>query len=381
MLAKDPAERPQTPAEVAQALAPVHHTVLELDETILAAPSPRYESSPAYKPGFLKKPGLRLAYLAASIILLCALSGGIGLAVWAVLKSGIYSPQDTTAVTQPTDGGTTNDSAGNGGTARVAAVSPGVETPRIEHRAALDPKPPVRVERPTVAVPAEPRNNDVREQALAWIKGNARSGPDCNFVADIEHHLDVTGKENEFLFQIGGGLLKSGRPTILGSWSGQLFTFQLADEQARTLKLTGLAVTAITRIENKNQRTPRLIVKLETALVDNPMSIGESGRITGLIAFKTLEEVSGNFVMRTRGNTGTIRRTSYDHNLGQSLPADGKPIAFDFPAVNYGGGSYTGPIVLFLELCSYPGPDRRGEPTVISNPVAIIIDAVADDGK
>ena len=128
MLAKDPAERPQTPAEVAQALAPVHHTVLELDETILAAPSPRHESSPAYKPGFLKKPGLRLAYLAASIFLLCALSGGIGLAVWAVLKSGTYSPQDTTAVTQPTEGGTTNDSAGNGGTAQVAAVSPGVET-------------------------------------------------------------------------------------------------------------------------------------------------------------------------------------------------------------------------------------------------------------
>ena len=192
---------------------------------------------------------------------------------------------------------------------------------------------------------------------------------------------DVSGKENEFLFQIGGGLLKSGRPTILGSWSGQLFTFQLADEQARTLKLTGMAVTAITRIENKNQRTPRPIVKLETALVDNQMSIGESGRITGLIAFKTLEEASGNFVMRARGNTGTIRRTSYDHNLGQSLPPDGKPIEFDFPAVNYGGGSYTGPIVLFLELCSYPGPDRRGEPTVISNPVAIIIDAVADDGK
>ena len=194
MLAKDPAERPQTPAEVAQALAPVHHTVLELDETILAAPSPRHESSPAYKPGFLKKPGLRLAYLAASIILLCALSGGIGLAVWAVLKSGIYSPQDTTAVTQPTDGGTTNDSAGNGGTARVAAVSPGVETPRIEHRAALDPKPPVRVERPAVAVPAEPRNNDVREQALVWIKANARSGPDCNFVADIDHHLRCVRK-------------------------------------------------------------------------------------------------------------------------------------------------------------------------------------------
>ena len=255
MLAKDPAERPQTPAEVAQALAPVLHPTLELDETMLAAPSPRYESSPAYKPGFLKKPGLWLPYLAASIFLMCALSGGIGLAVWAVLKSGTHSPQDTTTATQPTEGGTTNDSAGNGGKTQVAAASPGVETPRIEQRAALDPKPPVRVERPAVAVPAEPRNNDVREQALAWIKGNARSGPNCNFVADIDHHLDVPGKENEFLFQIGGNLLKSGRPTILSSWSGQLFTFELSDEQARAVKLAGLAMTAVTRIENKSPRS------------------------------------------------------------------------------------------------------------------------------
>ena len=214
------------------------------------------------------------------------------------------------------------------------------------------------------------------DRAIDWLKENASFGPESTFVRREAAKIAECGQGVEFQMRIGGGLLKSGRPTILASWKGELFALELSAEQAEAFSVGERSVAFVKEPETATVRSPRPWVRLEVPLMDQPTKSGKTVKIKGSLPFKVLEEQPGNYVVCAMWHMGKNLHTSYYHKLKQSLPADGKPIEFDFDLllVSEATQSNTGPLLIFIELCSYLDPDRRGEPVVISNCVPLLVD-------
>src|SRR5207302_8140187 len=100
---------------------------------------------------------------------------------------------------------------------------------------------PRPVERPpspaAVAAAAPPADRpDLKARVTAWLQENSRHGPDHAMVgqlsARVARQLDQGGG---FEVGLGAGLLKSGTPTLLTAWDGELFVLPYAPAQARAL--------------------------------------------------------------------------------------------------------------------------------------------------
>ena len=259
------------------------------------------------------------------------------------------------------------------------AVSPGAKVEIVESDKTSDKQKTAKVVQlacKVVKVSAGP-SDDVKvrqDRAVAWLRENDVIGPETQFVTTQAAKIAQCGKGVEFQLQIGGALLKSGRPTILASWGGELFAVELSAEQAKSLGLGARMAVFLKEFEGNSVRSQRPRVRLEAPPADFPVTIDNTGTIKGVLPFKLLDDGQANYVLRARGYTGKSQYTRYDHKIKRSFPADGKPIAFDFESAPEDPRITAGPLLMFIELCSYTGSDRRGEPVVISNCVPLLVD-------
>jgi len=328
MLAKDPARRYPTSADVADALAPL---------ASLPAAAPPAGAAPA-RGRRLRRAGVMAAIVVGLL--------GLGVAASWLLWQGLFA-----------------------GSQRVAE-QPSPAEPE---------KPPAA--RPVESVPAPlpevvtlrkgpMSREEIRNETVAWIKANDRWGAGHELVGRIADDFDGSvSRADGCEFNIGSALLKSRRATILAAHPGGLFAAELSDELARELYLTPGA-ERVSRWYGKTREsrppTPRAI--LSRLALDNRARLDGREKVTGSLAYAIKEKSEGEYALRLMFYSSQARRVVLVYPKGLGETAEGV-VNFAFPPAGTDDAVPRGLTVVFVELSS-----RQGNRTVIeSNAVAALV--------
>jgi hypothetical protein len=327
LLAKDPARRYQTPAEVVRALAPFTGAGPAGDTTSLASPKPPSRSR-------LR----RWLLLTGGLIAACLLALVFWLRPWEDRR-----PRDT------------HDAGGNQNETTPEAIQPELATPEQVAR--------MKKER--------------LEQAAAWARANNRWGPEHmaggRLVAKIEDQL---AEADAFRILLGGALLKSGKPALLAGNPGGFFAFDLTSEQARELDLPDgvLRCWPCSKLSDRYRPAPRLL--LSDLHFDAAPDLDPDRPTAGSVTFKgPLPE--GRYALRLSHFPDGRRRSQFLYPGKFSVSGD--TVSFAFPSLHAAGTKSTGPLVLFLDVCSFT--EREGRTVVESDCVADLVRVLGSGEK
>jgi hypothetical protein len=70
-----------------------------------------------------------------------------------------------------------------------------------------------------------------RERALEWVRDNNAFGPEHKLVKDVKAHLESLQGGHGFKFEMGAGLVKSGKPAVLLGWRRGFWVFELSAKE------------------------------------------------------------------------------------------------------------------------------------------------------
>jgi serine/threonine protein kinase len=321
LLAKDPAQRFQTPEELLQALEP------ESDSRTSPRPTGR---------------GVILEHFGLA-------AGVVGVLLVVLLAAGWYWLQSRQPVATRVERGNESGS--------------GKETsPKEKDIPALNPD-------------ARPRKRSARDRAVAWLAANNTLGPASPIPEETGRQLDaqlVKGKA--FVLRLGRKLVKSGRPTILAGREDDFFTFELPEGVPAIDDLTtSLVVTA----EQNQEFHPDPPVRLSDLQIDQKFNLTGDRELTGSMAYQARTPVAGRLACRLTVLLGASTRTHYwlldkDRLAGQGV------LTFAFDAFQ-GEDRRAGPTILFLDLCSFNEPGRKAKAFVLSNTLADLV--IVQDAK
>src|SRR5262245_13251937 len=147
-------------------------------------------------------------------------------------------------------------------------------------------------------------------QMVDWVRMNNRWRPDAEIAvktaASVEEALP---KVEEFVLTFGGGLLKSGRPTRLIAQTGGFFVFELTPEQAQGVNLgpMGSVFASHTHPTDTRRSAPR--VTLSELRIDDADSHPPGPRINGTITCE----------FRVAPRTGDYLRITHYHTDGRRV--------------------------------------------------------------
>jgi hypothetical protein len=242
------------------------------------------------------------------------------------------------------------------------------------------PPPPPVAEPPTPAAvaPAAPPVDrpDVKARVTAWLKENNRHGPGHAMVgqlsARVARQLDKGGG---FELSLGAGLLKSGTPTLLTAWDGELFVLPYSPEQARALDLTAQKVEFRETGSRRDPIRAPPLLELAQPRIDGADALDTSRKITGSVQYRWREVFAGSYALRFRCTPGKQGTTRYFY-LKAGLPAQDGAIAFTYGPLESAGPAYGGPVPVFFDVVNFTEPNRTDLVTVVSNPVATLVTIV-----
>ena len=256
MMAKEPAQRLATPAEVADALAPYIKAANAADlEVVGAVMESRASQLPTLHQPRTKRTKLapRLAITAAALL---AVVGGLG--AWVAWPG---------------------PSAGTGTNPRSELPPAGVTTTRAE-------TPPATVSAPL----------SVRDQTIAWLKTHHSGGPTSShmplLVADLD--LALNGGQS-FYYRIGPKVVRSNRPTLLVGRCGTLHVFEVDEAQKRQFPLQGGASDAVT-LSDEGTTLAKPLIRLSDLKIDNAAGFDGDQRLTGSVKYEQMGPVTGPLV-------------------------------------------------------------------------------------
>ncbi len=321
MLAKEPSQRPATPAEVAHALAPFAGTAT-------AAPPTRR----------------RWPWLLAALLL--AMAGAAALLARPEWWRGRPSMD----------------------------VSP--DAPREEVVAS-----PVLVDPLALATREEMRRlkDQRRDQALAWLRENNRWGPDAGIVQNLAADFaPYPGQIDGFLLLFGPRLLRSQQPTLVAGNLGGFFVFSLTAEQARALNLaeSQRRFRGLRNIADRRRATPR--VRLSDLKIDNAQPLDLDKKLSGSIAYEVPgPAITRHFAVRLSMYLEGGRRQSVLFWFKNRTLEGRGTLSFVFPPLASPTLRPRGPLVLFADLCT----DPDGVLLVESDTIAILVEAAAGSGR
>ena len=219
-----------------------------------------------------------------------------------------------------------------------------------------------------------PNSKDVRHRAVAWVRANSRFGPEHKIVTDTQLHFESpTGPGHGFLVKLGGGLVKSKRPTLLVGWADALFVFELTAEQARLTDLpeSRPVIVPIPSADDQPRGPPQAV--FASLKIEQADHIDSYQNLKGSIPFKRVGKGSGPFALRLTYLVAKNRfRATFP--LGNALAGDRKVLEFALPSMNASGIRETGPMIVILELVGLDGVNGPGKLAVLSNPVATLVE-------
>ena len=79
----------------------------------------------------------------------------------------------------------------------------------------------------------------MRKVGLDWVREHNASGPGAKMLGIVEKQLDeaVGPLDAGFVAHYGAKELKSGKPTLLVGWNGDVFPLELTAEQGKQLNI------------------------------------------------------------------------------------------------------------------------------------------------
>lgn len=211
------------------------------------------------------------------------------------------------------------------------------------------------------------------DEMLRWIKSNNSFGSDSKLVSDMSELIQSEVAEGKpFSITMGPKLVKSGQPYQLHVFAGTFFKFRLTAEQARRLDLGDSSLTYSSGPASREMKGETL-VKLGVPQFKNGTTIKGSEHITGSVDCETLakngEEIALRLSYYTTGN-----RMSFHYP--ESLPVNNGQVAFDFGEINSADGQekFSGPVVVFMDLCTVKENNGNITVTLHSDTVAVLVD-------
>jgi predicted Ser/Thr protein kinase len=335
LLAKDPAQRPSLPAEVARGLAP-----------FAAGTPPREDVS---CPTLTLQPTTRRA-------------GRRARGRWLLLAGGLTAAGVLAVVLwlRTRDHGS-------------APAAPGEPAPQAA------PAGPADLLTPEQMAHLKRQRLD---QAAAWLRQNNRWGPEHIFVEQATAQVeDGAGKADAFLIQVGGKLLKSGRPALLAGNTGGFFPFELTPEQARELMLPEgkLGVRSFSHLRDLRRASPGVV--LSGLHFEGAPDLDGSRPVSGAVTSQGVDWEAGGYALRLSYFPDRQRRSQFAYR--RHLQVEGATASFTFAPLHRGQNRYLGPLAVFLEVVSFTEGEGKGRPVVESNCLAALLEvrAGAASGK
>jgi serine/threonine protein kinase len=343
MLAKDPAQRYATPVEVAHALAQLveTRTLAELLTPTLR-PSP---ACPSLQPTQVKPLTAVVVrrrprrWVGAAVAV--ALLAGAGALAYLVLSPHKRDHGPLVEATRSQEQLTTSADAGS------VPASPAV-----------------------LATGLTPQ--EIRKRSVAWIRANNRWRPDHKIVADVSRHVDeALDKNEEFLLHLGPALMKSNKPTLLGSRGGFWYLFELTPEQARSWQTNeNVLKHAVAPEKDRSPASPQVV--LSGPRIDHALELDGSRNVTGSIGYRRRLPLDGKLGLRLMYYRGEERARLF-HYFREALPAEEGRLSFSYGPMNSDKTQLVGPVVVFLELCAFAGPALPDNAVPISNPIVLVV--------
>jgi predicted Ser/Thr protein kinase len=320
LLAKNPAQRFQTPAELLAALDPTATQVL---------PQPRRRVSHLWI-------SLAVAAAAACILLAAGLLVGLGCYLW------MTQPRAVTPAFQA-DGGHQHEPNTQGATRGPDSSGGGAP---------------------------EQTRLSARDQAVAWLKANNAFGPDAEISETEGRNIDrKVGQGQAFALRLGSRLVKSKTGAVLTGRQNEFFVFMLPPDCPGLEPGTAM-LTCTTGQNQEFARNPP--VTLSELRVDNGLNLACDREVTGSLTFKAARPVSGQLLtLRMTVLLGKIPRYVY-YYLPQKELADGGKLTFRFARL-LDNERRNGPLVVLVELCAVNDPTAKAADLVLSNTVAELV--------
>jgi tRNA A-37 threonylcarbamoyl transferase component Bud32 len=211
----------------------------------------------------------------------------------------------------------------------------------------------------------------VRDQVLAWLKADDRFGPDHPFPGQMARRMDeqlVGGRA--FMLRLGPGVGYAGRPTLLAGRHHDLYAFELTKPQGRRwLEVPGMEL--IVSNPQSQEFAPLQQVRLSGLQVAGANTFDIHGRLRGSVGYEKLGRFSGTVAVRVTGMGLGPTRTVYRIYWDEALAEQGR-LAFDLdPLIGKDDPVPRNPAVLFFELGLWRGQGHKRRMLVLSNTVAV----------
>jgi hypothetical protein len=189
-----------------------------------------------------------------------------------------------------------------------------------------------------------------RDRAVEWLRANNRWGPGHPLVTDTAARIDKDLDASEaFQVLLGPALMKSARPTLLVGRAGALEVFELGRELARDFPVGEweCRVQNYSTGDDLRRAAPRVV--LSDLVIDGADTLFPERPVTGSVAFRLLGRWPGGYALRLTHYFGTQGRTVLlprDH-----LPdADKGTLPFSFPPLSKPHEVMPGPDAVFVEV-------------------------------
>jgi serine/threonine protein kinase len=211
-----------------------------------------------------------------------------------------------------------------------------------------------------------------RDLAVAWLKENIEASPDHPVIADMAALIDRDAQDGRaFLIRLGPGLVRSGRATQLAGRHHDLYAFTFTPEQVSDwvpAKAGDFCISTVPRQEIH----PHPLVQVSSPQIDRADALDPLADITGTVAYRKWGEIPGTLTLRLTCITARATRTLFEAQPGLTLETEGR-IAFNVgPLFNPKEIEPIprGPLIAFLELGLRPAPGSELQMVLLSNMVA-----------
>jgi hypothetical protein len=223
----------------------------------------------------------------------------------------------------------------------------------------------------------------LHREVVRWIRTHVRYEPDDPYFLKVLEQIgkDVREKRNLSL-SVGAGLMKSGTAHQITAFAGELFVFELSAARAKALGLnrTG-AQYSIAGSSRIDQRASPAVMKLGAPRFDGGELLDGKKDITGQIPCRPLRPGSKAYALRLSFRLNSAWTHKFHHL--KELPGKEGPLTFSFSGFNSDPKDkpYSGPVAVFVDLCTVTEKAGQIDIKIYSNSVAQMVDVAAPKGK
>ncbi len=214
---------------------------------------------------------------------------------------------------------------------------------------------------------------------MDWVRDNNAFGPNGKLVDTVEKQMDqaVGFDKVGFVARYGAREMKSGKPTLLVGWNGDVFPLELTPEQGKQLDIKDneLGMTGIDAGSESDLGPGPQLARLSGMKIDHADALESAAPVKGTVAFHRLrpDAADESYAIRMTVLGPKAKVTLYQRLVGKPLPKGDGTLTLDFPAPQADKAGLTGPLPVLVEVAADVDAEQQGAPFVVSNAAATLI--------